>query len=136
LTNVILWGNTASHHGHQICSWEATPAVGYSLVEGGWDGSGIYGGTVTNLGGNIDADPQFVDAEAGDLHLQPNSPAVDAGDNGAVPPSVTTDLDGNPRFADLPGVVDTGSGTPPIVDMGAYEVQNHVYLPLIVRDQR
>jgi hypothetical protein len=110
-------------------------------VEDGWDGSGVYNdaSTVTDNGGNIDADPQFVNAEDGDLHLQSISPAIDAGDNSALPSSVTTDLDGNPRFVDIPTVSDTGSGTPPIVDMGAYEVQtlrNRVYLPLILRNHQ
>jgi hypothetical protein len=40
-----------------------------------------------------------------------------------VPPAVTTDLDGNPRFVDDPDTADTGYGDPPIVDMGAYEFQ-------------
>jgi len=46
---------------------------------------------------------------------------VDAGDNTAVPAGITTDLAGQPRFVDDPKVPDTGRGTPPIVDMGAYE---------------
>ena len=34
------------------------------------------------------------------------------------------DLDGNPRFANDPGLsADTGCGVPAIVDMGAYEYQ-------------
>lgn len=48
---------------------------------------------------------------------------ADAGINSAVPGSVTTDLDGNPRFVDDAGVADSGSGDPPRVDMGAYERQ-------------
>jgi parallel beta-helix repeat protein len=56
-----------------------------------------------------------------DYHLLPNSPCIDAGDNTAVPAGVTTDLDGNPRFVDQPEIPDTGSGTAPIVDMGAFE---------------
>jgi len=36
---------------------------------------------------------------------------------------ITEDLDGNPRFVDDPDTTDSGSGTPPIVDMGAYEFQ-------------
>jgi uncharacterized repeat protein (TIGR01451 family) len=140
LTNVILWGNNAAGDGDHMANVDATPAIGYSLVEGGWDGSGIYNkdSTVTDNGGNINADPQFIDAEAGDLHLSFSSPAIDAGDNSAVPSGVTTDLDGNPRFVDIPTVADTGSGTPPVVDMGAYEVQNpqsRAYLPAVLRNQ-
>jgi autotransporter-associated beta strand protein len=41
-----------------------------------------------------------------------------------VPAGITTDLAGNARFADVPGVADTGSGTAPIVDMGAFESPN------------
>ena len=40
-----------------------------------------------------------------------------------MPAGTTTDLDGNPRFVDDTGTDDTGSGDPPIVDMGAYEFQ-------------
>jgi uncharacterized repeat protein (TIGR01451 family) len=137
LTNVILWGNTAGGDGHQVYNREATPAISYSLVESGWDGDGIYNdeeSTVTDLGGNTDADPQFVDAAGGNLHLQGTSPAIDAGDNSAVPAGITTDLDGGLRFVDISTVPDTGKGTPPIVDMGAYEVQNRVYLPVVVRN--
>jgi predicted outer membrane repeat protein len=140
LTNVILWGNSANEDGDQMYNWYATPAIGYSLVEGGWDGSGIYNedGTVTDNGGNMDADPLFVDAPGGSLRLKLTSPAIDAGDNSAVPSGVTTDLGGNPRFVDIPTVADTGSGTPPIVDMGAYEVQNPqswACLPAVLRNQ-
>jgi autotransporter-associated beta strand protein len=39
----------------------------------------------------------------------------------AVPTGTVSDLAGNPRFADVPAVADTGAGTAPIVDMGAYE---------------
>ena len=56
----------------------------------------------------------------------PGSPCIDAGDNDAVPGWVTTDLEGSPRFVDDPLAEDTGNpGTsgPPIVDMGAYELQ-------------
>ena len=62
-------------------------------------------------GNNIDADPMFVDVASGDLRLWSSSPAIEAGDNAAVPPGVTTDLGGNPRLY----------GT--VVDMGAYEYQ-------------
>jgi parallel beta-helix repeat protein/predicted outer membrane repeat protein len=119
LTNCILWGNTA-YSGSQIYNSSSTPTVTYSDVQGGYAGTG-----------NISADPLFVDADGPDdiagtlddnLRLHATSPAVDAGDNTAPGLSgITTDLDGTPRFVDVDAVVDTGKGTAPIVDMGAYE---------------
>lgn len=116
LTNCILWADTGS----QIFSSEASLAtVGYCNVQGGYSGTG-----------NINADPLFVDADGPDdtvgtaddnLRLSAGSPCIDAADNTAVPSGVTTDLDGKPRFVDDLCTTDTGNGTPPIVDMGAYE---------------
>ena len=82
--------------------------VTYSDIQGGYPGTG-----------NINADPKFVDAASGNLRLQPDSPAIDAGNNAAVPTGVTTDLDGSPRLVDIPGVPNSVAG---YVDMGAYEV--------------
>jgi len=78
-----------------------------------------YGSSVDN----IDADPLFVDPNAGDYRVAPESPGIDAGDSDAVPFAIDTDLDGLLRFADRLATPDTGHGTPPIVDMGAYEYQ-------------
>jgi hypothetical protein len=58
-----------------------------------------------------------------DFRLAPASPGIDAGDNAAVAPGVTTDLDGNARFVDDPASPDTGQGRAPLVDMGPYEFQ-------------
>jgi hypothetical protein len=87
----------------------------------GFGGSGIYDGSdlknccaepaFTFHGGsnnNFTNAPLFVNTN-GDFHLQPNSPCINAGNNGFV--SSTTDLDGNPRIV---------GGT---VDIGAYEYQ-------------
>ena len=102
--------------------------LSFSNTEGGYGGTGVKEG-----GGNISADPMFVDPdgpdgdpetwEDNDYHLSAGSPSIDAGDNGAVPDGITTDLDGNPRFVDDPDTVDTGFGDSPVVDMGAYEFQ-------------
>ncbi|MHC4086226.1 MAG: right-handed parallel beta-helix repeat-containing protein [Planctomycetota bacterium] len=134
LTNCILWGNTAPT-GSQING--GSPTVTYSDVQGGTGQSWFD----TSC---IDADPYFVDVDANDFRLLSDSPCIDAGNNSAVPSGITTDLDDNPRFVDDPGTVDTGSGTPPIVDMGAYEyfippppissADNFEYLAIICAD--
>jgi predicted outer membrane repeat protein len=101
ITNCILWngGNEIDDGGEVL--------VTYSNVEGGWPGQG-----------NINVDPMFVDLNGADnvlgtaddnLRLLPGSPCLDAGDNSAVPPSLLSDFDGNPRIIN------------DIVDMGAFE---------------
>jgi len=82
---------------------------------------------ITSGVGNTGADPLFVNHAGGDFHLQPTSPCADAGINTLVPAGTTTDLDGNPRFADDPLVADSGGGGFPVVDFGAYEVPNNLY---------
>ena len=70
----------------------------------------------------MQVDPLFVNPALGNFRLsQGSSPLVDAGNTNLFPSGITTDLDGNPRFVDMPLVPDTGVGAPPIVDMGAYE---------------
>jgi len=82
--------------------------------------SDIKGGNTES--GNINADPKFVDPlnYPGDFHLQQDSPCIDAG-NSSAPNLPATDIDGDNRKLDNPKVADTGSGDPPIVDMGADE---------------
>ena len=60
--------------------------------------------------GNITNVPLLLNFNAGDFHLQSNSPCINAGNNAYV--SSTNDLDGNLRIS---------GGT---VDIGAYEFQN------------
>ena len=122
LTNCILWGDSAAVRpgstSDEICAFYPImgdrPFISYSLIEGcggsggGWDGYlGIDGGN------NIDVDPRFRGAYSPDspLSLWSSSPAINAGDNTAVPGGVTTDIGGDPRIY---------GG---IVDMGAYEYQ-------------
>ena len=103
MANCILW-NGADEIWNNDAS---TITITYSDVQGGWPGEG-----------NINDDPVFVDSNGPDdisgteddnLRLLDGSPCLDVGDNDAVPPLVTTDLDGNSRIVDG------------IVDMGVYE---------------
>ncbi|MCA9284434.1 MAG: right-handed parallel beta-helix repeat-containing protein, partial [Phycisphaerales bacterium] len=89
----------------------------YSNIEGGFPGPG-----------NIDLPAGFVDGPGGDYHLGAASPCVDAGDNNFVASDLTIDPDGTPRFLDDFGVADTGLGSAPIVDMGAYERKHPIRL--------
>jgi parallel beta-helix repeat protein len=121
VSNCILWGDSPDEIYNDSLS---TLTVSFSDVQGGLPSYTVDGG------GNIDADPLFVDADGPDntagteddnLYLQDSSPCIDAGDNAAVPAGISFDLNGNPRFMDLPDSLDTGNGTAPLVDMGPYE---------------
>jgi hypothetical protein len=98
-------------------------------VYGGWD----------NAGGNINADPQFVDPGYwddngtpgditddtwvnGDYHLRFTSPCVDAGTNNA-PQRLGTDFDGNSR------IIDGDKNGTATIDMGIDEL-----IPRIIVD--
>ena len=130
--NCILWGNTASNEGPQIAikTAGATVGVNYSDVQGGELDIYVSAGTLNYDVSSIDVDPLFVDADGPDdtvgteddnLRLLTGSPCIDAGDNTAVPAGINDDLNGFPRFIDDLCTVDTGNGTAPVVDIGAYE---------------
>jgi hypothetical protein len=81
-------------------------------------GAGFVGGCTTYDGqyGNISADPLFVNPSSNDYQLTAESPAIDAGQNGA-PDIPATDYYGNPRI--VAGKV----GDRAIIDIGAAEFQ-------------
>ncbi len=124
IDNSIIWnnadpnGNTgASEFSHDV--FGGSTYINSSIVQGGCPtGSHVC----TNV---IDADPQFMTpvdpttapTTAGDFRLGTFSPAIDVGDNGLVPGTITTDIIGNERIFDYPLVASAGA----VVDMGAYE---------------
>ncbi len=67
--------------------WNGTLYTGFTAYRGatGEDASSLF------------TDPALVDPTAGDVHLSPGSPAINAGDPAFVPGAGETDLDGAPR---------------------------------------
>jgi len=105
VTNSVMWGNAPD----QIGDYDgALTDTTFSDVQGGYEGNG-----------NLDVDPQFVDAANNDFRLQAGSSAIDAADGEAAP---ELDLEGNPRVDD-PDAANTGNG-PPWADIGAFERQD------------
>jgi len=106
VVNSIIWDNSGT-------SLQYTGVTAsYSVLLGGAAGPGI-----------LNQDPLFRDPLNGDFRLLGLSPAIDAGDNGAVGATVLSDLAGHQRFRNAPRTLDTGVGPGPVVDMGAYEFQ-------------
>jgi serine protease len=90
-----------------------------------------YGGTCadqTGLNGNISADPQFINATAGNFRVRMSSAVIDAG-NDSAPQLPPTDVAGHPR------VVDGNTDGAARVDIGAFEYRNRAPLANAGQDQ-
>lgn len=126
--NSIVYGNSGGQLAEAL-NISSLISIGYSVVD---DPTNFPAGT----DGNINSDPLFIDAASDNYRLQTMSPAIDAADNSSLPTDsldlnddgitselIPIDLDGSSRRVDRTDVADTGSGTAPIVDMGAFEKQ-------------
>lgn len=122
IINSIIWRNDSQFPGFDLYG-NGIPILEYSILDGDYRFAGE---------GVIDADPEFVDpigpdgvrgTEDDDLRLRPGSPAIDRGNNTAVPADLQFDLDGNPRFRDDPLTRNLGVGVGPIIDFGPFEFQ-------------
>ena len=103
IENSILWGAAP----RELTGATATMVM-YSIVRGGWsNGTGVR-----NL------DPRFL---AGTAIPSGGSPAIDFGDDLAVPSGLSADIAGQPRLVDHCAVAGSGAGGG-VVDLGAYEV--------------
>lgn len=119
--NSVMWNNSdlsGTTEAGQLKRSGGILRLEHSLVQGL---TGSLGGT-----GNIDSDPVFADAGAGDYRPTAASPTIDAARNALVASFATANLDGGARFADVASVPDTGVGSAPIVDMGAYEAPSNI----------
>ena len=124
VTNCIIWGNSAPN-GPQLALDNSSLTISYSDLEGDQTEVPITNGGILNwVIGNINLNPDFQDADGSDntqgtaddnLRLSTISPCIDAGYNAALPPTVSTDLDGYQR------IVDGNNDGTATVDMGAYE---------------
>jgi len=90
IRNSIVWANESAVF-PQIGGYPRL--VTYCDVQGGFTGDG-----------NIDLDPQFVDAPASDFHLIADSRCINAGSNDAPLPEL--DFEGDPRI--MHGTADMG----------------------------
>jgi hypothetical protein len=107
MSNCVVWGNTFGGS-----AFDGPVVVEHSDVQGSWPGIS-----------NLNANPLFRNAAAGDFRLDDGSPAIDRGRNAAVPAGITLDLAGNPRYFDDPNTNNPGGASGAFVDMGAYEYQ-------------
>lgn len=104
ITNSIFWDNVATV-GPEIYVASGDPAITFCNVKGGWPG------------GNLDAEPKFVESSSSDYHLCVDSPCLNAGSNSAAE-ILAFDFEGDPRIVP----VITGN-----VDIGADEFFYHLY---------
>jgi hypothetical protein len=128
VVNCTFWGN----RGSRLMGRTIDPSIHVrNSIE--WNNAGNGFGLVDTVAHSLAEggapDPMFSDPVGGDFSLMPGSPAIDAADKTALPPGITLDFAGNPRFIDDPNTPDTGVGTPPLPDIGALEFQGSACPP-------
>jgi predicted outer membrane repeat protein len=140
--NSILWWNIDGSVATDTLAGQVGGSAGTSITIAD---NIIEGATIFTGNRNVGLDPLFVDQSGpnnivgdwdDDLRPAPGSPAIDTGNNSAMPgDQFDIDLDGNTgenlpfdilgqlRQTDDPSTPNTGLGSSPLVDRGAYEFQ-------------
>lgn len=112
LVNCIFWGNIAATGKSMFnATPSAQPQVSYCLLEE----NNCPPGAACGNGMIFNQNPDFVSPANSNLRLQSGSPAVDKGNNTALPPGVVSDIDGNARIQNATNLPTA------VVDLGAYE---------------
>jgi hypothetical protein len=133
VTSCILWGNAAPEGAQlHLDSGFNNPAVvtiEFSDVTGGAaavfvDPECCTPSTLVYGPGNVDLDPLFVDASAGDVHVTATSPVIDAGDPAYVAAAGETDIDGDARVAG--GAIDMGADEVVVAPVGDLDGDGNV----------
>ena len=99
--------------------WNSTPQAPVRVNGVTYATVAAYSAATGEDANSIQADPRFVNPAAGDFHLQPNSPAIDAATS-SVANWPALDAEGNSRFDD-PATANTGVGPVAFADRGALE---------------
>ncbi len=137
-SNLALWDNGTSSGQDQVAgvSIKAT-YENCNILNCGGSGAGWNTALGTDGGGNLAMHPAFVrlpasggdglwgtpDDDYGNLRLLAGSPGIDAGRNETSSVKTSFDCAGLLRYVDDPATQDTGVGTAPFIDIGAYEFQ-------------
>ncbi len=118
IRNSIIWGNHLPDNTINNIQWQlqsGSLSFANSLIQGSGGSSNWNSATGNNQGGNLDTDPLFINAAAGNFSIPAWSPAMNGGSTSFFADAVSSrDLSYNARVFD---------GT---IDIGAYEAQSTI----------